>query len=122
MIQIDMPMPKNCANCCFATADLVNGIITLFCMTQTGKRMYTPDLISREDRPEWCPLKEQEAVEPTINEYGEAYCICGENVGIIPNSKNLPSVRSKYCSECGRRMKWNEIKSMGFNATHNPNG
>lgn len=53
-------------------------------------------------------LKEREAVEPTINEYGEAYCICGENVGIIPSSKNLPSVRSKYCSECGRRMKWNE--------------
>lgn len=51
-------------------------------------------------------LKEQEAVKPTINEYGEAYCICGENVGIIPNSKNLPKIRSKYCSECGRRMKW----------------
>ena len=51
-------------------------------------------------------LKEQEAVEPTINEYGKAYCICGENVWIIPSSKNLPSVRSKYCSECGRRMKW----------------
>ena len=52
-------------------------------------------------------LKEQEPIEPTINEYGEAYCICGENVGIIPSSKNLPSIRSKYCSECGRRMKWN---------------
>ena len=51
-------------------------------------------------------LKEQEAINPTINEYGEAYCICGENVGIIPNNKNLPSVRTKYCSECGRRMKW----------------
>ena len=51
-------------------------------------------------------LKEQEAVAPTINEYGEAYCICGENVGIIPSNKNLPSIRSKYCSECGRRMKW----------------
>lgn len=51
-------------------------------------------------------LKEQEAIKPTINEYGEAYCICGENVGIIPNNKNLPSIRSKYCSECGRKMKW----------------
>lgn len=51
-------------------------------------------------------LKEQEPIKPTINEYGEAYCICGENVGIIPNSKNLPKIRSKYCSECGRRMKW----------------
>lgn len=52
-------------------------------------------------------LKEHEAIKPTINEYGEAYCICGENVGIIPNSKNLPKILSKYCSECGRRMKWN---------------
>jgi len=51
-------------------------------------------------------LKEQESVKPTINEYGEAYCICGENVGIIPRSKNLPSIRSKYCPECGKRMKW----------------
>ena len=51
-------------------------------------------------------LKAQESVKPTINEYGEAYCMCGENVGIIPSSKNLPSIRSKYCSECGRRMKW----------------
>lgn len=51
-------------------------------------------------------LKEQEPVKPTINESGEAYCICGENVGIIPNSKNLPKIRLKYCSECGRRMKW----------------
>lgn len=58
-------------------------------------------------------LKEQEVVEPTINEYGEAYCICGENVGIIPNSKNLPSVRSKYCHECGRRMKWNARQGEG---------
>ena len=52
-------------------------------------------------------LKEREAIKPTINEYGEAYCVCGENVGIIPSSKNLPSIRSKYCSECGRRMNWN---------------
>ena len=51
-------------------------------------------------------LEEQEPIKPTINEYGKAYCICGENVGIIPNSKNLPKIRSKYCSECGRRMKW----------------
>ena len=51
-------------------------------------------------------LKKQEPIKPTINEYGEAYCVCGENVGIIPSSKNLPSIRSKYCSECGRRMKW----------------
>lgn len=51
-------------------------------------------------------LKEQEPIKPTINEDGEAFCVCGKNVGIIPSSKNLPSVRLKYCPECGRRMKW----------------
>lgn len=51
-------------------------------------------------------LEEQEPIKPTIDEYGKAYCICGENVGIIPSDKNLPSIRSKYCPECGRRMKW----------------
>jgi len=54
-------------------------------------------------------LKEQEPIKPTINEYGEAYCICGENVGIIPHSKNLPKILSKYCSECGRKMNWNDL-------------
>ena len=51
-------------------------------------------------------LKEQEPIQPTINEYGKAYCICGENVGIIPDSENLPKIRFKYCPECGRRIKW----------------
>ena len=60
MIQIDMPMPECCADCPFASADLINGIITLSCITQVGRRMYAPDLISRKTRPEWCPLKEQE--------------------------------------------------------------
>lgn len=54
-------------------------------------------------------LKEQEPIKPTINEDGEAYCVCGENVGIIPNSKDLPKIRSKYCPECGRRMEWDLV-------------
>lgn len=51
-------------------------------------------------------LKEQEPIEPTINEYGEVYCVCGENVGVTSSNKNLLSIRFKYCPECGRRMKW----------------
>lgn len=60
MIQVDMQMPKNCADCCFASADLINGTITLLCMTPVGRKMYTPDLIGRTTRPEWCPLKESQ--------------------------------------------------------------
>ena len=94
MIQIDMPMPKNCADCCFATADLVNGIITLFCMTQTGKRMYAPDLISREDRPEWCPLKEQETVKPIHRCWNGRITQLNKINGYV------------FCPYCGKEVKW----------------
>lgn len=57
-------------------------------------------------------LKEQESIKPTINEYGEAYCVCGENVGIIPSDKSLPKIRSNYCPGCGKRMKWEDEMSM----------
>lgn len=102
MILIDIEMPERCGSCpCF------HAEFPMYCKLikppDKDKRIIAPYGLPR---PEWCPLKEQEPVEPTINEDGEAYCICGENVGIIPSSKNLPSIRSKYCSECGRRMKW----------------
>lgn len=60
MIQIDMPMPKRCSECPFASANFNNGIMFLSCITPTGRSMYAPDLIYRIDRPAWCPLKEQE--------------------------------------------------------------
>lgn len=105
MIQIDMPMPKNCADCYFATADWVNGTITLSCMTQEGRRMYAPDLISRKDRPEWCPLKELEATtfKPHyIDEYGKHF-ICGVECGAC--HKEISSTYH-YCPWCGRQVKW----------------
>ena len=51
-------------------------------------------------------LKEQEPVKPTINEDGDAFCVCGEIVGFIPSNNNLPKICSKYCPVCGKRMKW----------------
>lgn len=71
MIQIDIPMPKCCRVCIFASADYSNGIISLSCTTPTGRSMYAPDLIYRKDRPEWCPLKEQEVRELTMDEWRE---------------------------------------------------
>ena len=101
MIEINMKMPEKCGLCpCF---HFENPIHCQAVRADKDRRIVNP---YGSPRPEWCPLKEQEAVEPTINEYGNAYCICGENVGIIPNSKNLPKVCLKYCPECGRRMKW----------------
>ena len=130
MIQIDMPMPKNCADCCFATADLVNGTITLFCMTQAGRRMFAPGLIDRKDRPEWCPLEEQEEktqgadsgmceicsfyerampVKPVRDEQTGRLWLCGKcgsYVGFEDNDPYDPNEFDKYCRECGRPVLW----------------
>ena len=102
MTQIDMPMPECCADCPFASAKLINRIITLACMTQVGRRMYAPDLISRKTRPEWCPLKEQEAVEPKkeSDDYpGSWWYICG-NCGEVIDWHDM------YCRHCGQAVKW----------------
>ena len=95
MIQIDMQMPENCSECRFATE---RG----FCKAKPEDFCgYTDDT----KRPDWCPLKEREAVEPTINEYGEIFCgNCGENVGIIGQTIKIV-VRMKYCPECGMAVK-----------------
>lgn len=51
-------------------------------------------------------LNEQEAVDPTINEYGEVFCgNCGENVGIVGQTIKTV-VRMRYCPECGKAVKW----------------
>lgn len=100
MIQIDMQMPENCADCCFATADLVNGTITLSCMTQAGRRMYAPDLISRKDRPEWCPLKGQEAVKPRISTVEQR---CGNCNKVIEMDGWIT------CPWCGKPILWEAV-------------
>lgn len=54
----------------------------------------------------WCPsiqktitlLKEGEAVEP-ISERGEMYPLCG-------NCKSWLLRSDKFCSECGKKVKW----------------
>ena len=49
----------------------------------------------------------KEPVKPTVDEFGNAYCICGENVGFIPqNDKTLPKVLMNYCDDCGRKLVW----------------
>lgn len=110
MIQIDMPMPKNCADCCFATADLVNGKITLFCMTQAGKRMYAPDLISRKDRPEWCPIKEQQNVVRCRDcKYWRRLLLNRDGCGVCHTDNPIRvSNESWYCADGERRINTND--------------
>lgn len=54
----DMTMPSCCRACQFAVPEFHSGIVTLRCGTRTGVQMYAPSLIYRNDRPDWCPLKE----------------------------------------------------------------
>ena len=58
MIQIDMPMPKNCAACIFLK---VPATTDYFQCIPDGRYMYDDDKVwMTEKRPNWCPLIEQE--------------------------------------------------------------
>ena len=57
MIQIDMPMPKNCLDCPACNEYLMCAIPV------NGRKWGENDVREFEQgRPEWCPMKEQEAV------------------------------------------------------------
>lgn len=54
-------------------------------------------------------MPEQEAVDPTIDEYGEVFCgNCGESVGIIGQTTKIV-VRMRYCPECGKAVNWKAV-------------
>ena len=64
MIQIDMGMPKGCADCCFKSdCDACEGYDD-FCIL-VPDRTYPRDSdgyhIYPKERPEWCPLMEVES-------------------------------------------------------------
>lgn len=59
------------------------------------------DCCPNEGKPDWCPVRVQEEVEPNIE--GDArstwWYVCGECHTAIDK-------RDNYCRECGRRIKW----------------
>ena len=57
MIQIDMPMPKNCIDCPACNEYLM-------CAIPVNGRKWGENDVREfgQGRPEWCPMKEQEAV------------------------------------------------------------
>lgn len=99
MIQIDMQMPEACDVCPFNYD---------FCWCKAfGNHdeceKYSNDLndnvCDRETRPGYCPLKEQEPVEPELEGGGSTWWhVCGECHGAIDTS-------DRYCKHCGRRIK-----------------
>lgn len=97
MIQIDMQMPKNCFNCPACNEYLTCAIPI------NGRKWGENDVHDfSESRPEWCPMKEQEAVEPIDIGYeiNVPYPYrCGKCKSHIRKGQ-------KYCDICGQAVKW----------------
>ena len=97
MIQIDMPMPTNCLDCPACNEYLMCAI------PANGRGWGENDVKDfSQGRPEWCPMKEQEVVEPipyhrsdgTIFKYECRKC----RTKIFKNDL--------FCRHCGRSVKW----------------
>ena len=95
-----MPMPTNCLDCPACNEYLMCAIPV------NGRKWGENDVREYgQGRPEWCPLKEQEAVEPLPqNSNGWVRTIklwyCG-----ACHSK-ISRRTSKYCPNCGKPVLW----------------
>ena len=90
MIQIDMQMPTNCLECPVCNEYLC-------CAIPVGGHGWGENDVREfeQGRPEWCPMKNQEAVKPTWNR-GKPFCgACGLRIH-----------DGKFCGECGRPILW----------------
>lgn len=88
MIKIDMPMPEKCSECRFETEyGYCKAMPDNFCG-------YTDDV----EKPEWCPLKEQEPKPVRIDEDSVHCPSCGNELFTYP--------RQKFCDECGQEVTW----------------
>ena len=101
MIQIDMPMPTNCLNC-----PACNEYLT--CAIPVNGRKWGENDVREfgQSRPEWCPMKEQEAVEPYVTGRGETFETAETWWYACGNCHEALDVNDKYCRHCGRQVKW----------------
>lgn len=106
MIIIDMKMPQRCAECpCFS--DSIYG----HCNVKDIWLGADDGAWFSDHRPNWCPLQEQEAVEPYMDFDGHDVWRCGKCGATIfhiyhnasdEDAKNY----AKFCRHCGRSVKW----------------
>ena len=98
MIQIDMPMPTNCHGCPACNEYLM-------CAIPVNGRSWGENDVREygQSRPEWCPLKEQKAVEPYshLTDDSDLYFTCGKCWHVIWSESY------KYCPMCGLKIAWN---------------
>ena len=99
MIQIDMQMPKNCIDCPACNEYLM-------CAIPCNGRGWGENDVKdfSQSRPEWCPMKEQEAVEPYSMNAERTYGICPKCGKIIFRYGNVEE--NHYCGVCGQAVKW----------------
>lgn len=95
MIQIEMPMPENCRMCPVCSEYDI-------CLIPVDGKGFGDQNVSEftEGRPEWCPLKEQEAVAPKhINGKRNHFIKCGNcNYDLLTGYM--------FCPHCGKAVKW----------------
>jgi len=105
MIIIDIDLPERCGECpCFHAAFPMH--CQLIKPPDKNKQLAAPYGLPR---PDWCPLKEQEAVKPRVDADGSFNCgNCGELVGFDehPFTYKVPKIAMKFCCECGKPVKW----------------
>lgn len=96
MIQIDKPMPEGCDVCPLMYDYIQCNALPEDCEDDDD---FNNDEFDWTKRPDWCPLKDQEPVEPEL-EGGRStwWHVCGECHGAIDAS-------DRYCKHCGRRIK-----------------
>lgn len=104
MIQIDMPMPTNCLDC-----PACNEYLT--CAIPINGRKWGENDVREfgQSRPEWCPLKEQEAktghwIEKEDYNMDTYYdcSVCGESWTTIDGTPWQNGMN--YCPHCGAKM------------------
>jgi hypothetical protein len=95
MIEINMQMPEKCGLCpCF---HFENQMYCQAVKADKNKKIVNP---YGSQRPEWCPLREQEAVEPRgIDGKRNHFIKCGNcNYDLMTGFQ--------FCPHCGRKVKW----------------
>lgn len=106
MIQIDMPMPTNCLDCPACNEYLM-------CAIPVNGRGWGENDVREfgQGRPEWCPMKEQKAVEPKTEPSAKGYwytCgVCGWWLFEVRDTVHFDDrKRIHYCASCGKAVKW----------------
>ena len=101
MIQIDMPMPTNCLDCPVCNEYLI-------CAIPVNGRKWGENDVREfgQGRPEWCPMKEQEAVEPQRAPFPDASRSDGSWYYICGTCSKPIDPKDMYCRHCGKPVKW----------------